>query len=158
MTFFGPGARFRPAVHSPRNFSRRGIRSIVLGVLGSQLIGTLGVVSQTFMEYVGTYTCVQGLVALRLRVLDRGPGVQRVIFSFGPLPENPDIPGGEFLMTGHVDPATGLLSLVPSRWLERPPGYAMIGLSGNSVDHGNTFAGTVTGARGCGTFHLSRDR
>jgi hypothetical protein len=115
-------------------------------------------VGQSVTEYVGTYTCVQGLVALQLHVLDSGPGLQRVVFEFGPLPENPNIPAGQFLMSGHVDPTTGILNLVPNRWLEQPRGYGMVGLSGNSSDHGTTFAGPVTGARGCSTFRVTRRR
>ena len=139
-------------------FARRGIWPVFVSIIAYGWLTPASVGQPAVAVYVGSYTCVQGLVALRLEVLDTGPGLQRVIFEFGPLPENPNIPSGEFLMSGHVDSATGTLNLIPGRWLEQPPGYGMVGLSGTSSDHGMTFAGPVTGARGCGTFRVTRSR
>jgi hypothetical protein len=114
----------------------------------------------TAIEYVGYYGCdQQGVAALQLRITDSdGGGVQTAVFRFGPLPLNPNIATGEFLMAGQVDLESGMLSLYPVRWIDRPPGYVMVGLVGTSTDHGYDFEGTVTGVPGCGSFSVSRSR
>jgi hypothetical protein len=111
------------------------------------------------VEYVGFYGCGQGPTALHLRITkNEDDGSQRATFSFGPLPLNPNVESGEFLMSGYVDLENGFLSLYPVRWLDRPPGYMMVGLRGTSSNHGYNFEGEVTGGPGCGYFSVNRSR
>jgi hypothetical protein len=108
--------------------------------------------------YSGFYSCLQGLTAVTLQVVQHntGPEGAEVIFSFGPSPSNPYVPFGRFYLRGDFDTAGGILFLLPVRWVAQPPGYVMIGLSGVSRDGGNTFEGSVIGGVGCTAFSVHR--
>ena len=50
------------------------------------------------MEYSGSYTCIQGLTRLTLKVLrPSNASDPNVIFAFGPDVSNPRVPNGEYL-------------------------------------------------------------
>jgi hypothetical protein len=101
-------------------------------------------------EYVGFYTCGQGLTAVDLQIVQGGLSV----FTFGPTPSNPYVPFGRFYVQGDVNYHTGNLQVLPTSWIAQPPGFTMIGLSGVSRDGGNTFEGVVVGGVGCTTFSI----
>ena len=110
--------------------------------------------------YEGHYVCPQGLTRLRLNLARRQPGVPDVVsFEFGPTTGTPDIPTGEFRLSGTLDPDGGELVLDPLAWVDQPPGYEMVGLSGRSMDGGVTFTGEVVSPHpGCTTFSVKRTR
>lgn len=111
-------------------------------------------------EWVGTYTCAQGLTGLTLTIAEATPTRAQALFHFYADPRNPQVPTGCFVMDGRYDPATGYLRLDGREWLVRPSGYRVVSFEGDVDTEGRHFAGTVTGARaplrGCTTFQLAR--
>lgn len=133
----------------------------------------------------GRYICGQGPtgVTLTIRTLPPWPGLQvyihhwlmslirvpnlerseekpkrteiAALFRFYPLAGAKAAPSGSFELGGTFDPARGLIELYPTRWVEQPPGYTLIGF--RAVLEG---AGTLKGAineAGCGVILLARD-
>ena len=98
--------------------------------------------------------------ATRSSLARRLPGLpDSVTFEFGPTTSYPDIPSGAFTLFGTLDPAGSLLALQPQAWTRQPEGYAMVGLSGQSSDGGETFTGEVLAAMpGCTSFSVTRTR
>ena len=78
----------------------------------------------------GRYECAQGITGLALTLDLEAGGRATAVFEFGPVPENPAIPSGRYLMAGtFFQSAEGTqLTLVPDRWIAQPPGYLMVGL------------------------------
>jgi outer membrane protein OmpA-like peptidoglycan-associated protein len=111
-------------------------------------------------EWVGTYTCAQGLTGLTLTIAEATPTRSQALFHFYADPRNPRVPTGCFVMDGSYDPATGRLRLDGRTWLVRPGGYQVVAFEGDVDAEGRHFAGTVTGVRaplrGCTTFQLAR--
>jgi serine/threonine protein kinase len=98
--------------------------------------------------WAGRYTCAQGATALRLAI-DSTADTVTAIFSFGPLPENPNVRRGSYRMVGrahasgeHID-----YDLRPAGWIDQPDGYTMVGLSA-TADR-TSVHGTIRAA-GCG--------
>jgi outer membrane protein OmpA-like peptidoglycan-associated protein len=120
-----------------------------------------GIDSRTVLgEWVGTYTCAQGLTGLTLTIAEATPTSARALFHFYADPRNPRVPTGCFTMDGSYDPADGHLRLTGRDWLQRPGGYQVVSFDGRVDAQGQQFEGTVTGQRGplrgCTTFQLSR--
>lgn len=107
-------------------------------------------------EWVGTYTCSQGLTGITLTIAEATPTSTQALFHFYADPRNPKVPTGCFTMTGSYDPASGRLDLKQERWLLRPGGYSMVGFAGAVDAAGSAFTGRVTRA-GCGEFELGRN-
>jgi hypothetical protein len=133
----------------------------------------------------GRYICGQGPtgVTLTIRMLPTWPGLQvyihhwlmslfrvpnlerseekpkrteiAALFSFYPLPGAKVAPSGSFELSGTFDPARGLIELYPTRWVEQPPGYTLIGFRA-LLEGGGTLKGAVNEA-GCGVIILARD-
>jgi hypothetical protein len=105
-------------------------------------------------QWKGTYTCGQGLTGFNLDISDEGGGAVSAVFSFGPVESNPGVPNGSYSMTGRRDPRS--LTLTPNAWIEKPPGYVMVGLvaelQGKDPD---VLSGTVTNSA-CTTFRVTR--
>lgn len=106
----------------------------------------------------GAYTCLQGITQLQLRsynstVANASP---LFIFSFGPHPNNPNVPSGEFSMLAKytVQPG-GNFNARPLSWIRQPSGYFMVGLDGKFSPDISQIFGTVSG-EGCTTFRLQR--
>lgn len=110
--------------------------------------------------YEGHYVCPQGVTRLTLSLARRQAGKpDAVFFEFGPTTSYPNIPAGEFTLSGTLDPDGSELVLDPSAWVDQPPGYAMVGLLGRSTDGGETFTGQVVApSPGCTTFFVKRTR
>ena len=49
------------------------------------------------------------------------------LFRFYPLAGAKAAPSGSFELDGTFDPALGLVDLYPTKWVEQPPGYSLIG-------------------------------
>jgi outer membrane protein OmpA-like peptidoglycan-associated protein len=106
-------------------------------------------------EWVGTYTCAQGLTGLTLTIAEATPTRARALFHFYADPRNPRVPTGCFLMDGAYDPASGRLRLEGRDWLLRPGGYRVVHFDGDVDARGERFDGTVR-LGGCTTFALAR--
>jgi hypothetical protein len=106
----------------------------------------------------GHYVCAQGRTELTLVIEDLDGDDVSALFEF-------DYPGGggshapaagSFRMRGSVDHDSRALRLDGETWVERPEGYAMVGLVG-TVSKSGSIAGTVKGP-GCSTFYLDGPR
>jgi hypothetical protein len=112
-----------------------------------------------FSVWVGSYTCPQGVTALRLSIEARSGGEAVASFEFGPHPDNPKLPRGEYRMTGTVR----LLSrgqlhvkLAPDRWVTQPDGWSMTGLTATSDLEQQTLEGRID-AQACGELSARRE-
>jgi hypothetical protein len=80
------------------------------------------------------------------------------VFDFGPVPENPTVPTGRYLVAGFVsarpDGATAI-ALVPDRWIAQPPGYVMVGLTALVDPPVRTLRGEIE-LEGCSVVDLAR--
>ncbi|MCW5620460.1 MAG: OmpA family protein [Burkholderiales bacterium] len=108
-------------------------------------------------EWVGTYTCAQGLTGLTLTIAEATPTSTRALFHFYADPRNPRVPTGCFTMDGSYDPASGRLLLKGGKWLQRPSGYRVVSFDGSVDAEGRRFEGRVKGPQGCTTFDLVRE-
>ena len=109
--------------------------------------------------WTGSYVCPQGVTALRLSVTTRAGGAAVATFEFGPHSNNAKVPRGEFLMTGTVRmlPRGQLqMKLVPDRWITRPEGWWMVGLSATSDLEQQTLEGRIN-AQSCGELSAHRE-
>lgn len=98
----------------------------------------------------GTYSCGQGPTKLILTI---DPGTRtplKATFDFSAPATNPDVPSGSFTLTGTVRNDT--LTLDPDKWITRPPGWEMVGLTGK-IGPSGTIEGNITNAA-CTTFEL----
>lgn len=106
----------------------------------------------------GTYTCAQGLTGVTFTFDAPSGGEISAVVAFYPVASNPDVPSGRFRVTGTA-PAPGDRALIfyPDGWIERPPGYVMVGfelqLSGDDM----ALRAKLSGAPGCTTALLGRD-
>ncbi len=101
-------------------------------------------------EWRGTYECAQGSTNLALRVTRVSPEVAAV-FEFS---HEGSGAAGAYELRGTAG-ASGEVSLVPSRWLDRPPGYVMVGMRGTVS--GDVFRGRIT-EPSCAGFEVRRVR
>lgn len=78
-------------------------------------------------------------------------------FSFYGARNNPGVPSGKFAMKGHFTTASGKLNLEGSQWIQQPPGFDMVPLSGRIDANREVFRGRIRFA-GCKEFELKRVR
>lgn len=108
-------------------------------------------------EWTGKYICAQGITALRLTIEKASTaGAVIATFSFGPLPENPEVPKGTYRMHGTYDAASRRLQLSADKWIDQPFGYAMVGLDGHMALSGQKIAGRVPDLFSCSEFEVWR--
>jgi hypothetical protein len=88
------------------------------------------------------------------KVIPRNFGL-RATFHFYPLPQNPRVAEGKYLMQGVFDTKTGQLQLGGIRWLKRPTNYDMVPLGGVINSGNKTFTGRIE-FQGCQQFSLNR--
>jgi hypothetical protein len=100
----------------------------------------------------GSYTCGQGETGLEVTLRPIGQGRLDGTLSFFPLPANPGVPRGCFLITGQAHAASHSIELRGGQWLRQPPGYEAIDLSGR-VDANGRISGQVVGGV-CNQFQL----
>lgn len=112
-----------------------------------------------FSVWIGSYTCPQGVTALRLSIEAKSNGEAVATFEFGPHPDNPKLPRGEYRMMG----AVRLLSrgqlhvkLAPDRWITQPDGWSMTGLTATSDLEQQTLEGRID-AQACGELSARRE-
>lgn len=103
-------------------------------------------------QYVGRYFCAQGWTDMTLTVLDvEGPRVRMQ----GAFQHAPTGTQGAYLLRGTCYPSNGRMTLIPQAWVQQPPGYMMVGLSGIVANNGQSFTGRML-HRSCGEFTFSR--
>ena len=107
-------------------------------------------------EYQGAYFCGRQVASLKLQFYRDAAARRRVLLSFGPQATSPNIPRGSFHVEGSFDMTGGEVSLAPVQWVNQPPGYEWIGLTGRSDDGGKTYSGRVSNSRDCTIFTLKR--
>ena len=102
----------------------------------------------------GTYECAQGQTGLILTVEAADDDALSATFEFFPVRANPGVPSGRFSMKGLQEGRD--VRLRQYAWVERPPGFQMVDLSGAISSDGSTFEGAVLATTGCTTFTLRR--
>lgn len=103
-------------------------------------------------RFEGYYVCSQGETALRLDLTASANGRVTAIFAFG---GNSNVPSGSFTLTGEW--SGDAMVLKPDRWIAQPPGYGMVGLSGNFNGYSNAIRGQVH-LPSCSVFSVKRAR
>ncbi len=104
--------------------------------------------------WVGTYHCAQGETNLALHITDvDGPDL-RALFEFDHPPSGAS---GLFEMKGGWTVDHRSVTLLPTRWIRKPPNYVTVGMRGTVSVGGRRFMGLVDGP-GCTNFalHLAR--
>jgi hypothetical protein len=111
---------------------------------GGAAVGVSGV-------WTGSYVCGQGTTGVRLTIKSTTSGVVEGAFEFFPTPDNPTVPAGSFAVKGSY--VAGKMVLAGEKWINRPRGYEMVGLSGTFSGEARSFSGRVL-YPGCSTFVL----
>ena len=101
-------------------------------------------------DWIGSYVCTQGRTNVVLHVSNVASDMVDAVFEFT-APSCSSVTGS-FRVRGKLQPS-GDLDLDPGDWVQRPRGYAAVGMHGNVAN--NTYAGTIKGL-GCTTFNLTR--
>jgi hypothetical protein len=107
--------------------------------------------------YEGQYNCAQGPTHLTIVAFTPDyQGVQQAVFAFSPMAENPNVPVGEFILSGRVETVpNGVLDLRQSRWIRQPAGFQMVDLMGRVSSDGKSIHGRVI-LTGCTDFSVKR--
>jgi len=105
--------------------------------------------------WVGQYICGQGVTGLTLTITGGNPQQLTARFRTHPLPQNPRAPESEFELAGSFNPAARQIELRPTRWIQQPPGYSMVGLRGVLQADGQRLQGNIVFG-GCSVFALTR--
>lgn len=79
----------------------------------------------------------------------------KATFNFYGTSSNPGLPSGKYIMAGKFSSTSGDLQLGGIAWIERPPQYDMVPLSGKIDLKNDTFTGRIE-AVGCKLFTLKR--
>ena len=112
-----------------------------------------------YSVWAGTYTCAQGITAVKLTIEARASGGEATgHFQFGPLDANPKLPKGDYWMKGTARPTSrGELDvkLLPDKWVVHPDGWVMVGLTARSDLEQRTMLGTID-FQSCTTLAVSR--
>ena len=106
--------------------------------------------------WVGKYICGQGVTRLDLDIKPGAGDAITATFSFGPLPENPEVPKGAYRMEGKYDPATRRVQLEGVKWIDYPQNYIMVGLDGHMTADGGRITGIVPTMASCTDFEVKR--
>jgi hypothetical protein len=104
----------------------------------------------------GVYECAQGITGLDLTITVHPSRRVTAIFSFYAVPKNPDVPSGEFVMTGEFGPSSAHLLLHAGSWTTQPLFYVTVDLDGDFRIDPDEYRGKVLGP-GCSVFRLRRD-
>jgi hypothetical protein len=104
-------------------------------------------------QWRGSYVCPQGETSLVLRVREVRGNAVVAVFDFDHPPTNVH---GAYLVSGTYNPREHALALEPVRWLNRPPNYVMVGLSGTLGPGERQYEGRIT-YPDCEDFSLAPD-
>jgi serine/threonine-protein kinase len=155
--FPDPTHRLKPGLSSGKKAIIAGsaaaavvIAAIIAGVLTLNHPHTTTLQAELTGSWTGSYTCTQGLTDFQLAIQAAPDGTAAATVNFYPDPSNPNVPSGEYTMTGTYS-ASGM-ALIPSHWVHQPPNYLMVPFdAGPLTSDGKTLSGTIP-ASGCTTF------
>jgi hypothetical protein len=105
-------------------------------------------------KWRGSYSCLQGHTGLLLTIEDSVGGVFSGEFAFFPLDDNPKVPKGRFAIAGIFNSQSGAVAMKGVHWIEQPPNYLMVDLSGTLSDDGRSIDGKIEFS-GCTSFHVT---
>lgn len=98
----------------------------------------------------GKYICTQGLTDLSFRITSVSGSEMSAIFNFVHVDSGA---AGTYRMNGHYNPRFRSVTFEPGEWIERPPNYVTVSMSGSIAPDGSIFAGRIPHA-GCSWFRL----
>ncbi|WP_437592116.1 hypothetical protein [Sorangium sp. So ce1000] len=100
--------------------------------------------------WIGDYDCPQGTTEMTFRILQVDGDRIKAVFVFHHAESGAS---GKYLMSGRYDAETRTASFTPGAWLERPPNYVTVGMTGDLAFDGSLFAGRIE-YPDCGAFRL----
>lgn len=106
----------------------------------------------TGQVYVGTYVCAQGPTQMRLTISDVDGARTMAVGDFFHPPTNTR---GSYRLRGFCLPRTRRLLFMPAGWIDQPPGYTMVGMSGTLGPGNANYFGRMSSSA-CGGFSLAR--
>jgi hypothetical protein len=130
----------------------RGLAGVALVAIA---IGTQAWAQDVSGAWTGTYRCAQGVTGLELSLRQDPGGDVDGLFHFFAAPANPGVPEGCYDLHGHLDAASGRITLRAGQWLLRPNGYIAVDLSGTLDPGGDRLAGRID-FPSCDKFTLHR--
>ncbi len=105
----------------------------------------------------GTYTCAQGLTGVTFAFDPPSGGEISAVVSFFPVESNPGVASGRFRVTGPAPgPGDRAMVFYPDGWIEKPPGYVMVGFELRLSADDMALRAKLSGAPGCTTALLGR--
>ncbi len=105
-------------------------------------------------NWKGRYKCNQGETGLTLKISAFSNGKMTAVFSFYPLPSNPDVKAGSFILEG-VFSQDGSFKLNAKKWINRPSYYQMVDVSGQLNSDYKVITGIID-SYGCSSLELSK--
>ncbi len=103
-------------------------------------------------DWVGSYTCAQGLTGGTLQITKLKGENFEGIFRFYPTPKNPYVASGRYIVYGQYDQDSLRILINPGKWLQRPPNYYNTIMIGSFDPIGRTFSAYFQGITGCTSF------
>lgn len=106
----------------------------------------------TGQVFVGTYVCAQGATQMRLTIADVDGARTMAVGDFFHPGTNTR---GSYRLRGFCLTRTRRLLLLPAGWIDQPPGYMMVGMSGTLGPGNMSYAGRMSHSA-CGEFSYVR--
>lgn len=105
----------------------------------------------------GVYTCAQGKTGVDIDITPPSGGTINGVIHFYALADNPGVPDGSYSVSGAAPmPGDYRLALYPETWIQKPPGYVMVGVDLEVTADALAMGGSLIGAPGCTTVILGR--
>lgn len=108
----------------------------------------------TGQVFVGRYLCGQGWTDMTLTITDV-EGVR--VRARGDFLHGPTQTSGAYAVRGFCFGRTQRMVLMPEAWVRQPPGYIMVGMSGQVLPNASGYVGRMS-HRSCGEFSFARRR
>jgi hypothetical protein len=102
-------------------------------------------------KWKGHYYCSQGKTNFELEFeVSNNKLIAYFIFNYS------NRVHGEYTLTGEYNPDSRKLNLTPKKWIKKPSGYGMVGMSGYVSDDGTLYNGKISSPK-CGKFELRKE-
>ena len=105
-------------------------------------------------RWTGEYECRQGVTDLELTVVHTNGNNVKAIFHFR---HDPSRVEGSFYLFGEYNSKTGELKLYPGNWIDQPPGYITVGMTGRVFSGPLRYEGVIT-TEGCKDFSVRLEK
>ncbi|QKQ74207.1 hypothetical protein [Nostoc sp. TCL240-02] len=93
--------------------------------------------------WIGKYACKQGITGVNVTITQTGDEV-KAIFSFYPVPENPNIPSGKAEYKGNFYSTSREIIFPQGTWIDRPAiNWTAYGFNGQFDENLETFSGKM---------------